>query len=394
MKRLWIVTALFLAMTACSKPEAEAPTEAQEKEPTQAGLIEMGQEAQRHVGLQVAPATATLLADYLQVTGTVQPVDSRVAHVRPLARGRLADVAVTVGTRVTAGQTLARLDNIEAGELAAQVAVARAELERRRVQVAAQARQVERTRRLVELGASPQKELEVGQAEQQALAASVRAQEGEMAGLEVRLRRLGVNPAAMDGVTLTAIRAPFAGVVTKVDASPGEVVDSERELFTIADLSQVWVQAEVYEKDLGRLRLSQPAMVRVDTYPDAPFTGRVTYVSDLLDPETRTARVRVVVANPGARLKLDMFAAVQLPTDFQRQVVAAPVGAVQQVEGKNVVFVRKGAARFEMRAVETGRRVGDTVEIAKGLAAGEPIVTQGAFHLKSIVVGKELGEEE
>ncbi|MES1261143.1 MAG: efflux RND transporter periplasmic adaptor subunit, partial [Acidobacteriota bacterium] len=159
------------------------------------------------------------------------------------------------------------------------------------------------------------------------------------------------------------------------------------------DLSRVWVQAEVYEKDLGRIRMGQPAFVTVDTYPDERFTGKVSYISDILDPQTRTARVRCEVANQQVRLKLDMFASVQVPTTFSREALAVPVSALQQVEEKNVLFIQTAPTKFEMRPVQTGKTIDGLLEIVSGLKAGESVVTQGAFHLKSILAGKELGEE-
>ena len=147
-------------------------------------------------------------------------------------------------------------------------------------------------------------------------------------------------------------------------------MDSEDELFTIADISQVWVQAEVYEKDLGRVRLGQPAFIRVDTYPEVRFSGKVTYISDILDPQTRTARVRCEVANPGTKLKLDMFATVELPTTFSRTAVNVPTSAIQQLDNKNVVFIRKAPTKFEVRGVELGRQVKEQVEIISGVQRG------------------------
>lgn len=191
-------------------------------------------------------------------------------------------------------------------------------------------RQTERNRRLAEIGAAPQKDYEQSRAEQQALEESLRSQESVIAGLAARLKRFG---AAEGSPAVTTIRSPFAGVVTKVQAAPGEVVSGEAELFTVADLPQVWVQAEVYEQDLGRVQVGQ-----------------------------------------AARLKVDMFASVQLPTTFNRRALAVPAGAVQQVEGKDVIFVRKAPTQFEARE-------------------GEAVAVQAALHLKSIMASKGLGEE-
>ena len=389
MNRYYLLS-MMLLVAGCSRKTPEPATEAHHEE--KESVVEIGLEAQKHIGLKVAPVALSQMTEYLQVTGTVQPIDSKIVHIRPLASGRLVDVSVRLGDRVSGGQTLARLDNIEASEAATALAAARSELQRLRLQLAAQTRQTERQRRLSEIGAAPMKDYESANAEQQATEELIRAQQNQIDGLSAKLRRFGVGDATAAGVVTTPIRAPFAGVVTKIEAAPGAAVKPEDQLFTIADLSEVWVQAEVYEKDLGRVRLGQPAFIRVDTYPDVRFSGKVSYISDTLDAETRTARVRCEVANPGTRLKLDMFATVELPTTFSRMALNVPTSAIQQVDGKNVVFVRKGATGFQVREIELGSQVREQLEIKSGIAEGEPVVTQGAFHLKSILAGKELGE--
>ena len=381
--------ALALALTGCSGPAKVAAPEASKA--AQTSLLEMGEPAQRRAGVEIGPAAEHDLREQIQATGTVQPIDSRVSHVRSLARGRLLDVSAKVGDRVKAGHELARVDNLEAGELASQLISARAELERLHVLLAAQRKREQRSQRLVELEAAPRREYEDEQAERRALEAGVQAQQGVVAGLQARLRRFSDSDSGPQ--VITSLRAPFDGIVTRVLAAPGEVVDASTELFTVADLSRVWVQAEVYEQDLGRLALGQTALIHVDTYAGEQFTGHVAYISDTIDPQTRTARVRCETPNPATRLKLDMFATVRLPTTFNRRALAVPEAALQQLEGRPVVFVRRAPTRFEARPVETGKTVGGFIEIRSGLRAGEPIVIAGSFHLKSIALGSELGEE-
>ncbi|MGJ5820311.1 efflux RND transporter periplasmic adaptor subunit [Paludibaculum fermentans] len=390
MKRQMLLLAAAVGLAACSGSKKEP---AANEEKSESGFVQISPEAQRHFGIQVEPAAVQELNELLQVPGTVQPVDSRVNTIRPLARGRLHEVLVKVGDRVSKGQALATYDNMEAGELAAQLAGARADVERLRGQERQLGRQAERARALAEIGAVPKKEYEQAAADHKAAGQSVQSQESVLAGIQARLRRFGFNNAEIQTTPITTIAAPLAGVITKQEASPGEVVEPATALFTIADLSTVWVQAEVYEKDLGRLRVGQDAQITVDTYPDQNFTGRVTYVSDVLDPQTRTARVRCEVPNGAMKLKLDMYATVQLPTTFSRKTLAVPSGAIQEVGDKTVVFVRKSATEFEPRGVTAGKTVRGLVEILSGLTAGEPVVKAGAFHLKSILVGKELGEE-
>lgn len=386
---LFLLAGTFLM--SCSRPKPEEPVKSEETKKPQTKLIEMSPEAQGHVGLQTARVRFENLSEYLPVTGTVQPIDTRIAHVRPLAKGRVQDILVRVGDRVRQGQELARFYNIEAGELLAQFEGARSELQRLKLQHASMARQAERNRRLSEIGAVPKKDYELSQVEEQSAAENIKTQESVVTGITSRLRRFGVEQVNLSHPS-TVIRSPFTGVVIKAQTAPGEVIDVDRELFSIADLSHVWVQAEVYEKDLGRVQLGQSAFITVDTY-EQKFSGKVTYIGDILDPQTRTARVRCEVANPDTKLKLDMFASVALPTHFSRRALAVPASAIQQIESTNVVFVRKGKNQFEVRQIQTGPTVNDLTEVKQGLAGGEEIVKQGSFHLKSIALSGQIGEE-
>ena len=404
MKRLSLLLVCGLALLSCSKPKPESAPEyegdaatvpAQQREESNGSTtVEMTPEAQQRSGVVVTPAAMAPMVQQLQATATVQPMESSIAHIRPLARGRLQEVLVKMGDRVTAGQPLAQLDNIEGGELAAQYNSANAELQKLKIQLAAQKRQVERNRRLVEIGAAPQKDYDLSLAEQQGMEEGIRAQESTIAGLSARLRRFGISEADGNAPSTTLINAPFSGVIVSVAAAPGDVVEAGTELFTLADLSTVYVEARVYEKDLGQVRLGQPASITVDSYPGERFSGRVVSISDLIDPQTRTAAVRCKVANPKARLKLDMLANVQFPTSTQRAMLSVPAGAVQTIDNKPVVFIRTSQSSFSVRQIEPGFTIDGRTAIVRGLKQGDPVVTQGAFAVRSVLLGKELGEEK
>jgi cobalt-zinc-cadmium efflux system membrane fusion protein len=132
--------------------------------------------------------------------------------------------------------------------------------------------------------------------------------------------------------------------------------------------------------------------VRVDTYPDRTFSGQLTYVSDLIDPQTRTAKVRCVVANADGALKLDMFARVAIPTAERRQGIAVPQAAVQHVANAPIVFVRESATTFARRDVTLGATADGRVEVLKGLRTGEVVVSYGSFYLKTALLRDLLGE--
>jgi len=397
----WLVTAaVALGLVCCAgkdasegKRELKAKRAGDDAHPEEfielANVVELSLDAQKRAGIEVARVRMRTVQAEIRATGSVQPIDSRIAHLRPLAKGRVEQVLVRVGDRVERNQVLARMDNIEAGELAAEVMTARAELQRLRIQQANARRQAERSRSLVAIGAVPAKEAEGAEADSQALEEAIRAQESRIAGIEMRLKRFGAG--AGDG-GVVAMRASFAGVVVDAEASPGEVVDSGSVLFSVADLSRVYIEAQVYEKDLGRIRLGQPALITVDAYPGQSFQGRVAAIRDTLNPQTRTAAVRCEVANPNGRLRLEMFANVVFPITDTHNALALPPDAVQTINRRPVVFVRTDELHFEAREVKV---LGDGLlaEITAGLREGELVVVRGAFQLKSTFLARQLKSE-
>lgn len=396
--RYGMLFVVCLALASCAKKEAaeavkpeRAGDEAHaEKHIEEANVVELSAEAQRRAGLGIEEVKPGKVEVQIKATGTVQPIDSRIVHLRPLARGRVMQVLARIGDRVEKDQVLARFDNIEAGELSSQIDAARAELQRIRIQLANSRRKAERARNLLEVGAVPAKEYEAAESDSRALEEAVRAQQSTLAGLETRLKRFG---ASFNGdASLTTIRAPFAGVVIKTEAAPGDVIDSGSILFSVADLSRVYVEAQVYEKDLGRIRINQPAFITVDTYAGEVFEARVTAIKDILNPQTRTAAVRCELANPGGKLKLEMFANLAIPTTDTHMALTVPSEAVQTINRRQVVFIRKADLHFEAREVQV---LGDgaRLEISGGLKEGEPVVVKGAFQLKSAFLAKELESE-
>ncbi|MBI3950152.1 MAG: efflux RND transporter periplasmic adaptor subunit [Acidobacteria bacterium] len=364
--------------------------------------------AQQNVGLRLEAAHIRSILQTIQTTGVVGPNETRVARIRALARGRIEKVYVRLGDRVRKEQPLIGYDNIELGELIGQYLVAVAALEKAKAEAEVAKRSLERAQNLVELGAVARAEYERRNAEYKNALASISSQRAEIAKIEKKLRRFGLTDADLEKLndrtgtqyehdaSHSLLCAPFGGIVIKSNVAEGELVETERELFTIADLSTVWVQADVYEKDIALIREGQEVKILVDAYPGETFIGKLTYVSDFLDPQTRTAKVRCEVANSPAarRLKLEMFATVHIPTQIGREAVMVPATAVQQIDNQPVVFVKIGDSEFQKREVQLGTESNGWVEVTSGLKAGEQVVTQGAFMLKSELKKQEFGEEE
>jgi membrane fusion protein, copper/silver efflux system len=178
------------------------------------------------------------------------------------------------------------------------------------------------------------------------------------------------------------IDSPVSGYVTERNAFPSVAVQPETRLYTIADLSTVWVQAQVFQNDLERIRLGAPAALDLNTYPGRTFTGRVDFIYPQVDMDTRTAKVRVVFSNPGLQLKPGMFVNVDLKVPMGRQLVI-PASGVLQSGAREIAFVERSDGYLEPRDIELGARVGDDFIVLKGLKAGEQIVTSANFLIDS-----------
>ena len=383
------------------KPE-EATEQASAGDPN---IVELSAEAQRNANLEVAEVSERPMERMLVATGVVAADQNREAHLRPLSRGVANRALVQLGDRVERGTPLLAYDNIEMGELSGEYISLLNELQRLQAQTEVSRRLVERARELLKVEGISQKEFELREAEYQQAQSAVKSKQAEMERVEEKLHRLGVSDDDLKDLVSAGprthrksspdlMRAPFAGVVTKYDIAPGELLVPEREVFTVVDTSVVWVLADIYERDLGKVREGLTARVKVPAYPDKVFTGKITYVGDVLDPDSRTAKLRCVVANPDGRLKLEMFATVEIPLPVREEAIVVPAAAVQVVGDLQVVFVQKGETQFEKRVIETGERSGDWIEIRSGLRPGERVVTMGAFYVKSALLKDQISGEE
>jgi Cu(I)/Ag(I) efflux system membrane fusion protein len=178
--------------------------------------------------------------------------------------------------------------------------------------------------------------------------------------------------------TLT-FRAPVAGIVTEKKAVQGMRFMPGEILYQIADISSVWVQADVFEQDIAAVSLGQKARIRINAYPGEVFEGRIAYVYPTLKAETRTVPVRIELSNPKGRLKPAMFAEVDIPVAGSTQVVTVPNSAVIDSGNKQVVIVQLGEGRFEPRTVRLGQRGNDFVQVLEGVREGEMVVSSANF---------------
>lgn len=202
------------------------------------------------------------------------------------------------------------------------------------------------------------------------------------------------NRTAKD-LNLFPVRSPIDGEITEKHVTLGERATLENALFTISDRRTMWVLADVYEKDLEHVHAGMPATMEVTAFPGRSFQGKVSVVSPSLDAKTRTVRLRIVVDNKDGLLASGMFVKIETRTGEEEAVLSIPASAVQEIEGKPTVFVREGEARFEARVVTVGAKdaKGERVEVFTGLKEGDPVVSAGAFFLRSEMAKGEMGHD-
>ena len=352
-------------------------------------VVPMSRDARTRAGVVLTPVETSAVGGSLRVPGVVEANAYRRVVVTPLAAGRVTRVGPQLGDRVVRGQTIAEIFSPELAEAQAGYVSARAELD-------AHDRELARMEKLVQLGSASRQELERVVAEHTARRTAV--QSGAS-----RLRLLGVPDEAIEHLgaghiatnAALAILAPLSGVVTERPANVGLNVDAATPLATIVDLSTVWVMADVYEKDFGRVRVGMPATIKAEALPQLALTGKVAYIDPQISLETRTARVRVEVANPRQELRLGMLADVRLEVAARGSgALAVPRRAIQTLFDRTVVYVVNPASdgEFLERTVRLGDVTGDTVTVLAGLESRDVVVSDGSFHVRAERERLGLGE--
>lgn len=317
------------------------------------------------------------IAGELSLPGRVQYSEDRFARISSPLVGRVTDVRVKLGEKVVAGQILLGIDSADIGAAYSDYVKAQSDL-----QLAT--RNFELARDLYESKALSRKDLV--QAENdffKAQAEDRRARERLLA-LRVPAAELDKPRAEQRITSRFELKSPLEGTVVERSVTVGQLVgaDPAQMLYTIADLNVLQVVAEVYERDLSRVARGIPVMVTVEAYPGETFSGMIAYVGDVVDPNTRTIKVRCSVMNRSLRLKPEMFARVSLKLGSGSPVLVLPKEAVLEVGGREFVFVQAADGRYVRRPVVTGVTSGDTVQIREGVEAGEWVVVKGALLLK------------
>jgi cobalt-zinc-cadmium efflux system membrane fusion protein len=335
------------------------------------------------------------IAGVIPATGKILVPEDRVAVIGPVNQGRIVRLYAGQGTRVRKGQKLADLESSDIDQAEADYLKAHADYENALRSSAAEVKlaqqNYDRAKVLYEQKITAGKNLQSAEHDLEVAKASAENSiNGTNAALIAARRHLlilGIKDSTIDALpkrtdlaAVFSLNSPIDGIVVERNATVGASVGTDANLFKIIDLSRVWIDANVFEKDLQQVRTGQEVKLTVPAFPGSTFSGKVILINSVVDPDTRTVKVRTEVANPDGRLKPDMFANVQIVTALNRTAISIPQSAVLNDEGKTVVFVAAGNS-YQKRQVQAGIQNNDRVEIIDGLAAGDKVVVKGNYLL-------------
>lgn len=348
-------------------------------QPESAAHVDLSIKMRARNPLQLATVTRTRLAHDIEVVGSVSYDANHFARVGPLIVGRIVNVQVALGEKVRAGQVLAELESAEVGQAAAAYLTAQAATGAARANL-------RRERELADRRVSSERERELAQAQ-------AAADEASLAASIQRLRTLGLRPEDIRDLDRSGARpihvplvSPLNGSVLTRLVSIGQSVQPATDAFTVANLDRLWILLDIFEKDLPSVYVGQKVDVRTEVYPGRTFPAQVAHVGQIIDEKTRTTPVRIQFDNTSGQFRPGQFVSATLlgdPAHSVHEALSVPRSAVFSIEGKSMLFVCSENSGFVKRRIELGASGGGMVEVRSGLQAGEQVVVDGAFLLKS-----------
>jgi RND family efflux transporter MFP subunit len=327
--------------------------------------------------VELASISRATIAQQITVVGNL--VGDATVSVVPRAAGRLQEISVRLGDRVSRGQRIAKIEDFELVEQVKQaeaaMEVSEATIRQREADLQLAKTNLDRSRSLFERQLLPKQTLDDTEARYTSAVAQVDLARAQNSQSKARLDELRIN------FTNTVITSPVNGFVARRAADPGAFVSQNSPVVDVVDITRVRLVVNVVEKDLRELEAGDAARVEVDAFPGETFSGRIARVAPVLDPSTRTAPIEIEIPNQDFRLKPGMYARVGITTDTKKEALVAPANAVVDLGGRRGVFQPLNESAV-FRTVQVGVEEGAVVEILGGLAEGDQVITTGAGALR------------
>ena len=342
---------------------------------TAADAFKLSREEQDVIGLETIAVTRKALKNHLDAMGKVLEHPSNKAIVSYAFPARIAERHVKIGDWVKKGQPLVTLQSEEVGNAKSEYYKAQADFELAKINH-------ERAQRLFDRGVGAKKDFISSDAE-------LKVAEANLTATEKKLHVLGFNEDQVKNIAeshqinpVITLFAPINGKVLVDNAIIGAMIDQATEILTLLDPRKVCIDAEIYEQDIAKVRMNQEIEIQVPAYPGERFAGKVSFISDILNSETRTITVRSEIQNGDLKLKPGMFADMRVQINHQPQVLVVPAEAVLEDNGNTIIFIAQDG-KFTPKIIEIGTKQNGDLEIIAGLEEGDQVVTKGNFQLKS-----------
>ena len=382
---LIVIILTVLSLIACSD-NSEQHTE--EHEEAHSDIITLSPESISQINLKSISASLKPFSGTITIPAEVKTNQDNEAQIGSLIQGRVHQVFANVGDYVNAGQILMTVEGLEVGEIKSGYLKARANYEYAKANY-------ERQKKLFDEKIGSQKSLLESQSEFEKAAAEYRAE-------DKKIHSVGLSDEDVmkekDGDEHTSgtlpIKSMINGVVVERNVVIGQLVDATTTAFKIINTGNVWIDGQIYEKDLGKINLNSKAVFITASDRQLKVEGKIIYLGQTVDDKTRTILIRGEFKNPGNKLKPQMFGELQISLGSEAKAILLPEESIVREASESYLFIQTSDTTFERRDVITGIILDNTVEIKEGIKEGEIVVTEGVFYLKSELKKDELGEDE
>lgn len=369
----WLVILSFAAALGCKRTPPPEPA----PEGKKSDVVELSEAALANAQVEWHTITPGMYAPKLRVVASVVSDPQHLARIGARVAGRVTAVPVTLGQRVKKGQALLAVDTVELHQVTLEYLQAKA-----RVQAASDA--FARQQQLVSERVGAEADLKKAQSDSDSAQAALKEADEHLHFLGLGDSAIaGLESESTHGGARSSVPSPIDGRVVELRVSLGQVLSGNEDVVTVADVDKVWASLRFYERDLGSVHIGTPVDLRVTAFPDRPFPSTLSFLSDVVDPQSRSAEGRALLDNPDGSLRPGMSgtALVSLPAADPSQRMI-PSEAVQPHDGGSIVFVVVGERRFQARPVRVGDPRGDVVSLIDGVSLTDEVVVKGAFALR------------
>ena len=351
-------------------------------------LVKLSQESLKLINIQTETVSLQAMTGFITIPATIVHNQDNEAQVGSLVQGRVQKVFVKIGDYVKAGQVLMTVEGLDIGTIKAGFLKAKANLDFTKSTY-------ERQKKLFEEKIGSQKSLLESQAEYEKASAEFKAEDKRIHSIGLSDEDI-LNGKSHDEHTsgTLPIKSPISGIVVERNIVVGQLIETNTNAFKVVNTSSVWIDGQVFEKDLNKFTQKTSAIFTSTVFPNEKFTGNVIYIGQSIDEKTRTLLIRTEFSNNKNKLKPQMFGELKIPVGDNTQALLIPEEALIKEGDKYFVFIKESDTTFEQRFVSIGLTTNNRIEIIGGLREGEIVVSKGAFYLISEMKKEELEGHE